>query len=100
QDVRRMLLERLEGGDAVSGLGDHRELGPERSEERGELFAQQRLVLGYDGARGWQGGVMIASRRTAVTVTWCPGSWTWRARSARGSRSPRCGRIPGWRARP
>ena len=47
-------------GDAVSGLGDHRELGPDRSEELGELFAQQRLVLRDDGACGMQGGVMIA----------------------------------------
>src|SRR5436190_1313117 len=66
QDVRRMLLERLEGGDAVSGLGDHRELGPERSEELGELFAQQRLVLGDDGARGWQGAAMIAFQSALV----------------------------------
>src|SRR5205085_8798932 len=66
QDVGGMLLERLEGGDAVSGLGDHREIGPERSEELGELFAQQRLVLGDDGACGWQGAAMIASQSALV----------------------------------
>ena len=61
-----MLFQRLEGGDAVSGLGDHRELGPERSEELGELFAQQRLVLGDDGAGGGQGASMIALQRALV----------------------------------
>src|SRR5258706_380882 len=61
QHVGRMRFELAQRRDAVAGLRDDVELGPQRAEQLRELFAQQRFVLGDDGA--WSGHVAPAALR-------------------------------------
>src|SRR5712671_1215782 len=53
QHVGRMRFDLPQGRDAVARLRDDVKIRPERAEQLRELLAQQRLVLGNDGA--WSG---------------------------------------------
>src|SRR5438477_2687126 len=51
-DVGRVLVERLQRGDAVGGLGHDLELRPQALEKLRELFPEEGFVFGEDSASG------------------------------------------------
>ena len=54
KDVGRVFGERTERSNAVLGLGDYCELGPEFRQRLTQFGAQDRLVLGEHGSQGLQ----------------------------------------------
>jgi hypothetical protein len=55
-DVRHQPSEQFQRLEAVAGLADDLELGPERGEMRAQLVAQHAFVFGDDSGRVGHGG--------------------------------------------
>src|SRR5882762_10519219 len=71
QHVGRMRFDFPQGRDAVAGLRDDVELRPEGAEQLGELLAQQRFVLGDDGA--WSGQHVVPDAMAPAAMFACSG---------------------------